>query len=328
LIIGARLDGMSDAQPVEDVLRHVAVWAGRAVAYRPVAGGSSHRMWRVDAGNRSYLLRVLDPRIADVGVGLPADQEIDNTLQAARSGVGARVFEALPQVRALVLEYLPGRALEVSEAREPATARRIAGACRRLHGGPAFSNEFDIGAHLSQLREVCLRHDVALPDGYHDRMPALDRAAAVLRAASPAPAPCHNELLPGNLLDVGGEIRAVDYQLSGNNDPAYELGAVAAGAGLDPDQVDRLAYAYFGAESTAAQAARVRLGVVLANASRALRATVHHGLLGAVADPADGTEAWRRAAGDLDSAELGRLLQTASGRAARRWWRRWPRRVR
>jgi thiamine kinase-like enzyme len=60
------------------------------------------------------------------------------------------------------------------------------------------------------------------------RVDAGDRSCAL------ASVPCHNDLLPENLLDVGGDIRIVDYQLSGSNDPTFELGDIAAGRSRQP----------------------------------------------------------------------------------------------
>ena len=91
--------------------------------------------------------------------------------------------------------------------------------------------------------------------------------------------PCHNDLLAENFIDSGGVIRIIDYQLSGNNDPRFELGDIAAEADFDPDRTAALAAAYFGDELTPALAARVRLNLSLSNVTWTLWFSVHHGLL-------------------------------------------------
>src|SRR3954471_16430650 len=96
---------------VEDVLGRVTMFAGRPVEHRRMPGGLSHQIWLVTCGGRSYVLRVLDPAGSAAGLGIPPAQEISNSLRAAESGVGARVYEVLPEVPALVLEFLPGRTL-------------------------------------------------------------------------------------------------------------------------------------------------------------------------------------------------------------------------
>jgi len=115
------------------------------------------------------------------------------------------------------------------------------------------------------------------------------------------------------------QIRIIDYQLSGQNDPAFELGNIAAESDYDPDLVERLAAAYFGAALTPALVARVRLNLIASNLTWALWFTAHDGLLSRATDVAfdytgEATDKWRQAQRDLDDPDFGRLLDTVVGR--------------
>jgi thiamine kinase-like enzyme len=316
---GVKADGMDAVPSVDDILGRVALFSGRARSHQPIEGGLSHHIWVVTCGSRSYILRVLDPAVSDAGLGVPAAQEIANTLRAAESGVGARVFEVLPEIPALVLEFLPGRTLGAADVRQSSVLRRVAGACRRLHAGPRFDNEFSIVAKLHELLDICHRHELTIPDGYLDRLTIVDRVAEALAVVPVSTVPCHNDLLAENFIDSGGVIRIVDYQLSGNNDPSFELGDIAAESDYDPDRTDELAAAYFGDELTPALAARVRLNLMLSNVTWTLWFSVHHGLLRRPHSSFDywteASDKWRQATRDLDSPELGRLLDLVAGRS-------------
>jgi thiamine kinase-like enzyme len=282
-------------------------------------GGLSHGIWRVDAGARSYVLRVLDPAVSAAGLGVPPEREIENTVRAAESGAGARVIEVLPDVPALVLEFLPGRTLDAAAVRSPATIPRVAAGCRRLHTGPRFDNEFDIVDKQRELLDICARHDLPLPDGYLGYLSTVDRIRVALEARPLARVPCHNDLLAENFIDVAGDVRIIDYQLSGNNDPAFELGDIAAEADFDPDRTAALTAAYFGAENAPGLVARVRLNLVLSNVTWSLWFSVHHGLLrkpGSTFDyRAEAADKWAQAVRDLDDPELGKLIDGAAGRS-------------
>jgi len=318
---------MGSGPSVDDVLARVTMFSGRGVRHSPIDGGLSHHIWRVDSSGRSYVLRVLDPAVSAAGLGVPPAVEITNTLRAAESGVGARVYEVLPEVPALVLEFVPGRTLGASDIRGRAMIPRLAAACRRLHGGPRFANEFDIVAKLHELLDICRRHELRVPDGYVDRLSTVESVRAALGNRPLASVPCHNDLLAENFIDSGGAIRIIDYQLSGNNDPCFELGDIAAEADFDPDRTDALAAAYFGDEHTPALTARVRLNLLLSNVTWTLWFSVHHGLLrhtqahhspsSAGAEPfdywAEASDKWNQAVRDLDSPDLGRLLNTLHG---------------
>ncbi len=301
---------------VDDVVRRVAMWSGRVVAHRPISGGLSHHIWRVDAGPRSFVLRVLDPAIAAAGLGVAPVVEIANTIRAAESGVGARVFEVLPEIPALVLEYLPGRTLSAADVRQPAMIPRIAAAVRRLHAGPAFDNHFSIAAKLGELLDLCRRNGLPIPPTCTDRLSTVDQIVTALAAEPVIAVPCHNDLLPANFIDSGGVVRIIDYQLAGNNDPCFELGDIAAEAEFDADLTAALTAAYFGAATTPALIARVRLNLVLSNVTWTLWFSVHHGLLPSAAGfdyAAEAAGKWARAERDLDGPDLPRLLDAVTG---------------
>ncbi|HEY2674064.1 MAG TPA: phosphotransferase [Rugosimonospora sp.] len=327
---------------VDEALASVPLLAGHPVRWSRMPGGLSHQVYRVDVdtdgdepgraaggtGQNRYVLRILDPAVSDAGLGIPPEQELDNTRRAAESGVGARVLAVLPELPALLLEYLPGRTLgpgDVAGAIGP-----IASACRRLHAGPAFGNDFDISRKRAELLTICERHGLAVPAGYRAARSAVDDVARALAAWPPPPVPCHNDLLAENLIvdQPAGEpagasagepagVRIVDYQLSGNNDPTFDLGDIAAEADFDPDQCGALAAAYFGPDLTEALVARVRLQLLLSNATWTLWFSVHHGLLrpGTAFDyRSEADDKWRQALRDLNAPELGALIDAVAGR--------------
>jgi thiamine kinase-like enzyme len=304
--------------PIEDVIARIPGWDPQSVKHTPLPGGLSHQVARVETQGACYVLRVLDPEVSRVGLGIPLDQEIENTLRAAESGVGPRVFSVLADVPALILEFIEGPTLSAADVREPANIVRIAAACRRLHGmtGP-FANDFDISAKLGELLTLCHEHELRIPDGYEDHLATVREVEAALTARPLTVVPCHNDLLAENFIDGGDDLRIVDYQLSGMNDPAFELGDIAAEADFDPDLTSRLASAYFGAETTPALVARVRLYLLLSNFTWTLWFSVHHGMLdrpdtgfGYWEEAAD---KWRQAMRDLLDPGLGRLLDLARG---------------
>ncbi len=298
-----------------DALAEVRKWAGQPVVETPIKGGLSHRIARLDAADgRRWVLRVLDPLVSEAGLGIPLDLEIANTLLAAETGVGPRVVRRMPD--ALLLEYLDGVTLDAPAVR--ALTGPIATACRRLHSGPRFVNDFSIFRKLERFLGLCHTHGLGTPDGYED---LLEVAAEIERALAvdPLPAvPCHNDLLPANFIRCGTEIKIVDYQLSGNNDPAFELGDIAAEAEYDPDLTDRLTRAYFG-EAPPRLIARVRLNLIMSNLTWTLWFAVHHGLLGeraAAADfdyEAEAAGKFARAVRDLGDPGFGRLIDDVRG---------------
>ncbi|GII93452.1 phosphotransferase [Sinosporangium siamense] len=293
----------------------ISAWAGQPVVQTPIKGGLSHRISRVDAedGTR-WLLRVLDPRVAEAALGIPLEQEIANTERAAAAGVGPQVIYRLPGLPVLLLEFLDGVTLDAAAVRDPELIPAIAAACRTLHAGPRFVNDFSIFDKLDRFLELCERHSLKIPGGYLDVLPAVRDLKETLTGHRLPSVPCHNDLLPQNLIAMSRtSVRIVDYQLSGNGDPGFELGDIAAEAEYDPDLTERLARAYFGAPD-AGLTARVRLFLTMSNLAWTLWFSVHHGLLKEQAADADfdyeaeAAGKFARALRDLDDPAFGRLV--------------------
>ena len=303
--------------PVEEVVAAVPAWAGRRVEHELLKGGLSHSIHLVRVDAERFVLRILNRAVEQALLGIPAEQEIENTVRAARSGVGAQVHEVLPDVPALVIEFIDGETMSLDEVRERRSIVRIAAACRALHERtPPFVNSFDIFRQLDGFLELCHRHDLRIPDGYEDRLPAVRRIEAALAARRLPQAPCHNDLLAENFIDTPAGVRIVDWQLSGMNDPAFELGDIAAESDFDPERAEALAAAYFGTGAEPALLARVRLYLLMSNFTWTLWFSVHHGLLhGSQADFdywAEAADKWAQATRDLDDPGFGRTLELAA----------------
>lgn len=303
--------------PIEDVLARVPAWDGRRVSYAVLKGGLSHQIYRVTVDDENYVLRVLDPAVSRAGLGIPLDEEIENTARAADSGIGPRVVHILSDVPALVLEFIKGPTLSLDDVQRENVIPRIATSCRRLHAAPRpFVNDFSIFRKLEELVGLCKRYDLRLPDRYEDYLPTIRSIEKALAARPMRPVPCHNDLLAENFIDDGTQIRVVDYQLSGMNEPTFDLGDVAAESDFDTDQTARLVEAYFGGEMSDTLLARVLLNLAMTNYTWTLWFSIHHGLLSAPHtdfdywDEAD--DKWNQAVRDLDSAEFGRLLDVAA----------------
>jgi thiamine kinase-like enzyme len=309
------------ALDVAEIMARAGLASGGAVTYATLKGGLSHRVLKVDVGGTPYVLRVLDPAVSAAGLGVPAAVEIENTVQAARTGVGPAVLYV--EGEAMVLEYIDGVTLGQEDVRRAETIPRLAAACRRLHDGPArFAADFSVFRKAEELYARCREHDLPVPDGYAEHFPVLERIERAMERAPLPPVPCHNDLLPENFIDDGRDVRIVDFQLSGRNDPAFELGDIAAEGDYEPGRVEALASAYFGAEMSEALLARVRLYLLVSNITWTLWFAIHHGLLaGKAADAtfdydAEAADKWGQALRDLTDPGLGKLIDLAAQRRA------------
>ena len=241
-------------------LDRLAILAGRSWRAVDLPGGLTNHNVRVTADDGGPPLDVVVRcSQSDAGLlGIDRDAEHANTRSAAEAGVGAQVVDYRPDLGMLVIGYLPGKALVDEDFADAGVMSRAADACRRLHAGPRFVDDFDMFArqagYLASVRERGFR----LPATYDDHSDAWADVRRALEAAPRPTVPCNNDLLAANFIDDGQRVWLIDYEYSGNNDACFELGNTSTECDLDDDQVDALVAAYFG-QPLRAKLARVRL---------------------------------------------------------------------
>jgi thiamine kinase-like enzyme len=179
-------------------------------------------------------------------LAIDRDCEYRNSLAAAAAGAGAPVIEYRPEHRLLVIGYIEGRTFETADVAGHENIPRIAAACRRLHAGARFGNDFDMFDIQRRYLSVARSRGFTIPAGYHDLEPQFTAAEKALAVRHEGTVPCHNDLLPANLIDDGERIWLIDYELSGNNDACFELGNIAAEAHLTREALAELVTAYYG----------------------------------------------------------------------------------
>ncbi len=303
----AVLDPATDA-----LLDSIPCTSRRPRTVEELPGGLTNRNLKVTNPDGCCVVRI--PAQDGGGLlGIDRDHEYANSVAAAAAGVGARVLHRRPGV-GLTVEYLPGRPLTDGDLHDPAVLGLVAAACRRLHAGPRFVNDFDMFAVQARYRRIVAEHGFRLPPRYDEFAPLVPRIRAALGPR--VTAPCNNDLLAANLLlcpdGSGGErVRIIDFEYSGNNDPCFELGNIWSEAALPPPLLDGLVGANY-ERPCPRQVARARLFALMAKYGWTLWASIQDGSSPLHFDFWSwGMEKYDRAVTEFDGPDLEHLLTAA-----------------
>jgi thiamine kinase-like enzyme len=270
-------------------------------------GGLTNRNYKVTTPDGAFVARFSSG--GSELLAIDRDCEYRNSVIAAAAGAGAPVVEYRPQDRLLVLGYLDGRTLSAADVASEQNIPRIAAACRRLHEGGRFGNDFDMFGIQRGYRAVARTRGFRIPDGYDDLAPQLAAAEKALAARPEGTVPCNNDLLPANFIDDGDRVWLIDYELSGNNDPCFELGNIAAESHLSRDGLAELVRSYFGRPRPSRVARAWLLGGLIGMYGWTLWGAIQHG-----ASPIDydfwgwSMERFERAARGFTARDFGELL--------------------
>jgi thiamine kinase-like enzyme len=165
----------------------------------------------------------------------------------------------LPQHRALVCSFAPGKLLTADDARDPVILSRIAQTIRRCHDHPVAVDlgAFSAFATVRRYHKLAREKGVALPAELGKALILFERIEQELKTDEP-PCLCHNDLLAGNFIDDGTTMRIIDWEYGGLGDRFFDLGNFAVNLQLDAAQEQALLKAYF-ADVRPEQLRRLRL---------------------------------------------------------------------
>ena len=221
------------------LVRAVPPWADAELRVSELHGGITNRNYRVDVGDRAYVIRLPGERTELLGIDRAG--ELEAAKRAATLGIGPGVFGVLPGTGTVITEFVAG----------------VAAA--------------DPGALL-----VAGRLDAVV-----DAIAALHRSgpieAAFVKVGAP-PVPCHNDLLPANVLFDGDRPWLIDYEYAGMNEAMFDLANLSVNAGFDPAADDRLLGRYTGLPPTDSARAQLTLMKVVSEMREGMWALVQQGI--------------------------------------------------
>ena len=290
------------APTIEQVIAAVPGWTGRPVVAERIQAGLTNTNYRVEVDGSPFFVRI--PGAATELLAVDRANELHNTRAAAAAGVAPPVVHAIPDWDVFVLEWLAARTMSNESLNALGMPARIGATLLRLHAGPRFRDDFDMVRLSERYLTLVDERAIAIPAGYREHLDRVPRIEAALARNAPATVPCHNDLLADNYLDDGERLWLVDWEYSGNADPAFELGNTAQELGYDEALQAELCAAYYG-EATDARLARMRLQMIMSDVGWTLWAAIQARISTIDYDFTGwADERWARATGMLDGPDF------------------------
>jgi thiamine kinase-like enzyme len=226
----------------------------------PLEGGITNRNFRVRLGEAEYVLRLHGKDTELLGISRDAERMANSA--AAELGIAPQVAASFEG--GLLTSYVTCTPLDGTEI--AGRAEEIAVALRAFHDSAvALPVTFWVPDMLDSYAAIVTARGGRLPEGYAD---ARELAAQIVTALpAQRPAPCHNDLLPGNIVRERTEdrIMIVDWEYAGMGHPCFDLGNLSVNNDFDEAADERLLGAYHGGAPSPRQHATLRLMRVLSD---------------------------------------------------------------
>jgi thiamine kinase-like enzyme len=231
----------------------------------PLDGGITNRNFRIRFGERDCVLRLPGRDTELLGIDRAAERLA--TERAAALGIAPPLIAADDEC--MVTEWLPGAPIDGHRLRaDPSSA---AHALRGFHrSGLQLPVRFWIPDLLMDYVRIIEARGGELPDQYRSTQQLVAQVAEVLPLTDPVP--CHNDLLPGNILAADadpGHALLVDWEYAGLGHRYFDLANLAVNNDFDEDAQERLLQAYFDESPVPGRRAALRLMMLVSDAREA-----------------------------------------------------------
>jgi thiamine kinase-like enzyme len=256
---------------IEEAVAKIEDWRGKNISIQSLSGGLTNSNYKVEVDGTPYFVRV--PGESTELLAVDRNNEYHNTKAAAEAGVAPKVLYYLPEYCVMVLEFLTGRTMSKDALNGAGMPTRMAGAIKQLHSGPRFLTDFNMFRLTEYYLNLCRERDIRIPDGYLERMPTVEKIEKAMSVRPVDTVPCNNDLLAENYLDDGKQLWLIDYEYSGNNDPAFELGNTCQEMQFNEEQIKEICVAYFGTASPN-MIARMKLNMIMSDVGWGLWAAI------------------------------------------------------
>lgn len=146
--------------------------------------------------------------------------------RAADLGVAPAVLFDSPETLALAFLDAPWRYARAGDLQDPAVLAAATAAFRRLHDAGTIGERFCPFERVAALAAQATEAGAPLPDETGRLVAACGLIGEAISASGVDRRFCHNHPVASNLMIDGPAVRLVDFDLAGDNDPWFDVGAL------------------------------------------------------------------------------------------------------
>lgn len=292
---------------IDEAVELVPEWHGKDISIELHSGGITNRNYKVVVNGSLFFVSISGNNSRLLGVDW--HNKFYNAKICGETDLSPKVVQYFPLQRVLVLEFLPLALCSTESLQALTVQRRLVHAVKVLHSGARFWQDFDMFRLIKFYMETVKDRVLVLPMGYADYRKQIWEMGEALAPYREKLVPCHNDLLPENVLDDGNRVFLLDFDYSGNNDPCFDLGSISVEAGYDDSQVRELARVYYGLINEKI-IARIHLHSILGDVGWSLWSVIQAKVSDLEFDFKDyGLTRWNRAVERIESSEFDTWLR-------------------
>ena len=228
---------------IHDIIERIDEWRGKDISVEELTAGLTNSNFKVTVDGKGYVVRI-PGHGSDIFIN--RDVELHNTLSASKVGVGARVHHFFESDHVVITEFLSGSTMSIEAFENRDALVRAVKAISKVNREGEFISKFVMFHKFDDYLGIVKENTIRVPAHFGEGVKVVERVREKFIPTMPALVSCHNDLLAENFIDQGDRMRIIDWELSGLNEPCFELGDFSVEQGFVENEDRLIVETYFG----------------------------------------------------------------------------------
>ncbi|MFH0898029.1 MAG: phosphotransferase [bacterium] len=243
-----------DQEYAAKVVKDALSLPGTVTAQVLKGGNSGAQLFTVTSDSKKYVIRFLHRKKKYY-----REQEINCLKIASREGYGPHIYYANIDQGVVIMDFLVRQNISFEQRTSDRFYKSLAHLLQKIHRGKkykekrtVFNTIQDIRRQMRSIKSHCNEH-VPLVKLEH----ILDAVYHALPCSMYTS--CHNDLHPNNVMFLGNDFKAVDYEVAALSDPHFDIATVTLFYCIDHEYEKVLLETYFDRQPSLQENARLYL---------------------------------------------------------------------
>ena len=229
---------------IEMITKLIPSWKGKSVNIQSINNGITNINFKVLVDEKAFFLTVPDSNSQLLNIDF--SNKYYNNKICGRIGISPRVVNFIEPENILVTDFIVSNSPYLKLNQNAGIDIQLIKTIKALHNTKPFLQNFDMFKLIDYYLRLLKRRKIELPkfiDKYSKTIDSLGKILALYRNHL---VPCHNDIVPENIINSHHKIYLVDFDYSGNNDFCFELGNLSVEMGYNENQINQLVKYYCG----------------------------------------------------------------------------------
>jgi thiamine kinase-like enzyme len=211
-----------DTKQAIEVAKSNLQLSGKITAEKFKGGFSGAHIFAVTAETKKYVIRFVPQKTLD-----ERKEEFANLQIASDAKYGPKIYCVDAKQGFVIMEFLEHQTNSLSQEQ---TTDLLADLLRKIHLGPNFNkiqNQHFSYAFNVINEKIKILKTYELPDIPLSKIETIATTVQKALETHRTSAPCHNDFDPTNIMFLGNEFRAIDFETAAMDDPYFDIAMAA-----------------------------------------------------------------------------------------------------